>query len=153
MRQDYLYRHFIVLSKAEGVELAAFIQSRQTEFSPKTLADHVETSVIERNINQAEFDLLKEAILENRRGAFYDSTEQERIYFSKLSATYSLLFCLKTEPRIVEYFQNMASDFYLYVGSDIIVQVLSERYLLPADQMMTNTLNIIRDAGGKLRTN
>lgn len=136
--------------EAEGVELASFILSQQPESSPNTIADHVDACLVERNTKQVEFAQLKEAILENLWGAFYDSTHEERLYFAKLSATYTLLFCLNTEPRIVEYFQNMASDFYLYVGSDIIVRVLSEKYLRAEDQMMTNTLRIIGDAGGKI---
>jgi hypothetical protein len=57
------------------------------------------------------------------------SAEEERLYLGKLSRTYLLLFSLNAEPRIIEYFQTMASDFYLYVGSDILIHALSERYL------------------------
>jgi hypothetical protein len=130
--------------------LAAFLQSKFEEETPKTLADHIDNCLIEQNIDSAEYGLLKEAILENLRVAFYDSLLEERLFFTRLSATYTLLFCLNTEPRLVEYFQSMASDFYLYVGSDILVRTISERYLHPEDQMMTNTLKIIREAGGEL---
>lgn len=136
--------------ESEGIELAAFLQSRLEEASPKTLTDHVDACLIENNIDQDEFGVIKEAIFENLRGAFYESTLSERLFFSRLSATYTLLFCLNTEPRLVEYFQSMASDFYLYVGSDILVRTISEKYLRPEDQMTTNTLKIIKDAGGKL---
>ncbi len=78
------------------------------------------------------------------------SEECERLFFSKLCSTYTLLFCLKSEPRIVEYFQKMATDFYLYLGSDLIVRALSERYLRPEDQITRNTLRLIKKAGGKL---
>jgi len=36
---------------------------------------------------------------------FYDSLEVERLYLGKLSRTYTLLFTLNTEPRLIEYFQ------------------------------------------------
>lgn len=91
-----------------------------------------------------------EMIKHNLYEAFYQSTPEERLLFSKLSTTYTLLFCLNTEPRLIEYFQNMASDFYLYVGSDVLVRALSERYLRREDQGTRNALDIIRSAGGKL---
>lgn len=134
----------------EGIELAAFLQSKLDEATPKTLAEHIDNCLIEQNIDSGEYGLLKEAILENLRGAFYDSVLEERLFFTRLSATYTLLFCLNTEPRLVEYFQSMASDFYLYVGSDILVRTISERYLHSEDQMTINTLKIIKEAGGKL---
>jgi hypothetical protein len=72
------------------------------------------------------------------------------VYFGKLSRTYALLFALNAEPRLVEYFQEMSSDFYLYVGSDILVQALSERFLDPKDQRTRNMLRIVGEAGATL---
>ena len=139
-----------LMYERKGIELAAFIQTNGADASNLTLEDHIEKCLLENGIEQPEMLLLEESILENLRCAFYESTEQERLFLSKLSSTYTLLFCLNTEPRIVEYFQHMASDFYLFVGSDILVQMLSETCLHLEDQKMTNTLNIIRDAGGQL---
>jgi hypothetical protein len=84
------------------------------------------------------------------RAAIYESTPAERSYLSKLCRTYLLLFSLNAEPRIVEYFQSMASNFYLYVGSDILIHVLSERYIRPEDQMTTHLLAMLGQAGTTL---
>src|SRR5438552_3916535 len=44
----------------------------------------------------------------------------------------------------------MASNFYLYVGSDILIHALSERYLRPEDQMTTHLLEMLGQAGTTL---
>jgi hypothetical protein len=56
------------------------------------------------------------------RACLYQSTDQEREYLGRLARTYALLFTLNTEPKLVEYFQDMAPDFYLYVGADMLVR-------------------------------
>ena len=67
-----------------------------------------------------------------------------------ISRTYSLLFTLNREPRILEYFHDMTGDFYLYVGSDQIIRAMSEISLPEADQVVTNTLRIAAQVGAKL---
>jgi hypothetical protein len=91
-----------------------------------------------------------EAMLEALRGSFFSSTPEERNYFGKLSRTYALLFTLKTEPRLVRFFEEMASDFYLYVGADVFVRALSERYLPAEDQKARVMLRMAREAGATL---
>ena len=44
----------------------------------------------------------------------------------------------------------MSTKFRLYVGSDLIVRALSERYLRDEGQMTVNMLQILRDAGSEL---
>lgn len=134
----------------QGLEFATFISNHNYSTQHLTISDYFDEIVINYEIEQNRHLLLKEAVLDNLRNSFYNSTEVERLYFARLSATYTLLFCLKSEPRIVQYFQKMAADFYLYVGSDIIVRAISERYLRPEDQITRNTLKLIREAGGKL---
>lgn len=136
--------------ESEGLEFAAFLERKLATTPPRTLVDHVHECLLESGVNPEEYELLRQGISENLRGAFSESMEEERILFSKLGATYTLLFCMKTEPRLVEYFQTMASDFYLYVGSDILVRALSERYLRLEDQLARNALRVISDTGGQL---
>lgn len=84
------------------------------------------------------------------RKAFYSSEEQERLYYGKLSRTFSLMLTLRNEPQVVEYFKGMSGNFVLLIGSDIIIRALSERYLPEADQMTVNMLRILRASGSKL---
>ncbi len=137
--------------ESEGLELAAFLSGASNDAHPAAVSDHLETCIgDDASIAAGDRALIRRAALATLRCAFYESTVEERLYFSRLSATFTLLFCLNTEPRVVEYFQRMASDFFLYVGSDILIQALSERYLRPEDQITRNSLALIREAGGTL---
>ena len=84
------------------------------------------------------------------RRMFYDSTEIQRTVLQRISRAYVVAFALRTEPRILKYFDDMMSDTWLYVGSDILVVALSERYLAPSDQHIRNLLKAARVAGAEL---
>ena len=134
----------------EGLELAAFVAGEGNDRSYESIADQVEEVVDRRNLSGEDAVVVKEIILAVLREAFYTSSAEERLYFGKLARTYTLLFTIQNEPRIVDYFRTMSADFVLYVGADILVRALSERYLRQEDQMTVNMLNILRDAGSSL---
>jgi hypothetical protein len=90
--------------------------------------------------------LMKEVL----RQVLYASDPVERTYCGRLARTYVLLFTMKNTPELIEYFNSMANNFVLYVGSDIIVRAISEFYLAPEDQMTVNALKIIRQSGSRL---
>ena len=138
------------LFETEGLKFAAFLQGTIEAASQECVGDQVDHLLEQQGLPPDIFGPAKDAVMSALQTAFYASSEDERLFFSKLSATYTLLFCLSGNPQVVEYFQTMASDLRLYVGSDILVRALSERYLRPQDQMMRNTLAMIRDAGGIL---
>lgn len=133
-----------------GLELAAFLHDDRNEMKVPTITNNVETVLDDSGLPGQDAIAAKGAIIGVIRTSFYESTECQRIYFGKLSRTYTLLFSLQTEPRIVEYFQSMSSQLSLFVGTDILVRALSERYLRPEDQMTCNMLKILRDAGSQL---
>ncbi|MCY4305724.1 MAG: hypothetical protein OXC62_13250 [Aestuariivita sp.] len=135
----------------EGLMLAAFLSSENNESQyDGTISDQVDDAIEEANLTGATATNSREIALEVLRQAFYNSTEEERIYYGKLSRTYTLMFALRSEPKIVEYFKSMSSNLILFVGPDIIVRALSERYLAPEDQMTVNMLRILREAGSLL---
>ncbi len=136
--------------EVEGLQFAAFLTGALKESILPTISDHVDGCLGETKIPTSDKPTVKIAIINNLQSAFYHSHEAERLLFSRLSATFTLLFCLKTEPRVVEYFQHMAGDFYLYVGSDLLVRTLTERYLLPQDQSTRNALKLMRQLGATL---
>ncbi|GLK16917.1 hypothetical protein [Herbiconiux flava] len=114
------------------------------------VSESVGIALDELEINGAIRVQIGDSALECLRGVLYESTEEEREYLHKLSRTYALLFTLNVEPKLVDYFQRMAGDFYLYVGADQLVRALSERYLEPADQVVGNTLKMAAQAGARL---
>ena len=135
----------------EGLMLAAFLSRENNESQyDGTISDQVDDAMEETNLTGATAVRSKEIALAILQQAFYNSTEEERIYYGKLSRTYTLMFTLRNEPKIVEYFKSMSSNLVLFVGTDIIVRALSERYLAPEDQMTINMLRILREAGSSL---
>lgn len=141
-----------LLFEQEGLELASYIARNEatTQNNLETVQDAVRTAIEESGLKPARIPIVGDNVLGALRGVFYASSEQERLYLGKLSRTYSLLFTLKTEPRLISYFQEMAGDFHLYVGTDILVRALSERYLEPKDQMTRNVLRMAAEAGATL---
>ena len=137
--------------ETEGIEFVDFIKNERAKVNPiPTIADLVDDYFEEQGVKPADWTHLKESVIKNLQRAIYNSSQVERVYFSRSSETYTLLFCLNTEPHIVEYFNKMAANFQLYVGADLIVRAFSERYLHSEDRQTVNTLRIIHSAGGKL---
>lgn len=136
--------------ECEGIELAEFLSGVSEDNYNGSIADHVDLAIDEFELSGAAAVMAKAAALEVLRQAFYKSTEVERLYYGKLSRAYTLMFTLRNEPRIVEYFRGMSSSFVLFVGADIIIRALSERYLPETDQMTVNMLEILKAAGSTL---
>lgn len=91
-----------------------------------------------------------DAVASALRDCFYDSNLDERLYFGKLSRTYEILFTLRHDTRVVSYFNQMAGDLRLYVGTDILVRALSERFIPETDRVVRTTLRMASDAGATL---
>lgn len=139
-----------VTFEMEGLEFASFLHEGEAKHTYESIADIADKVLGESGMGGGPAISIKAALCACLREAFYASSEEERIYFSKLSRTYSLMFSLKVEPRLVDYFQTMVADFYLYVGTDILVRALSERYLKKEDQITRNLLSMIVQAGAHL---
>lgn len=135
----------------KGLELVKFISDTESGDNNFTLDDFVVKSIESiTDFSGSEFQLVRSICLEILRGAFYESEPDERIYFQKLSRTYTFLFIIKNEPRVVEYFQSMTAQFVLYIGSDILIRAISEYFLESEDQMTVNLLKILSASGSKL---
>lgn len=135
----------------KGLEIVQFIHDTSSGDHITTLDEFV-VKAIERqtSLTGTRVQHVRSVCLEVLRGAFYNSQPDERTYFQKLSRVYTLLLIIKNEPKVVEYFQIMTSQFILYVGSDILIRALSEHYLDEEDQMTCNVLRILSSAGSKL---
>lgn len=134
----------------QGLELASFLSNEKVEQPDQlNIPDRVEEVVREFDLGE-HHDLAKNVVLSIISMSFHKTTNQEQEYFDKLSRTYALLFSLRNEPRIVQYFKDMSSNFILFVGSDIIVRALSERYLTKPAQRHINALHILQEANSSL---
>lgn len=138
------------LFEKEGLQFSYFLQNRQNVEIPCTVDDCIEEIVKEANLTSEEISLVGLKIREVIRSIFYNSTETQRRYLGELSRTYVLLFSLRAEPRILEYFASMTEHFRLFIGTDVLIRALTERYLKKEDQQARNALQLSADAGAKL---
>lgn len=134
----------------EGLEFASFLRSCNGNGEYPTITDALREALREMGQTGKHGLLVGDGAFTILRGVLYDSREEERQYLQRLSRTYALLFTLNTEPRLLEFFQDMTGDFRLYVGADQIVRALSEHYLQQPDQMTRNTLLLAARMGAKL---
>ena len=114
------------------------------------ISECADKAIIEDGVRHPKAEFYKRTILDTLQESFYKSSTEERLFFGKLARTYSLLFCLKANPQIINFFQDMAREFHLYVGSDLLVKALSERYVRKEDQRMRTLLKLLVDIGAKL---
>lgn len=132
----------------QGLEFSIYIAGNEGEFP--TITEALREALIEQQHYGKTGQLIGDAAFAALRGVLYSSTDDERRYLQTLSRTYALLFTLNTEPRLLQFFQDMSSDFRLYVGADQIVRALSEHLIPEPDRMTRNTLLIAARAGAKL---
>lgn len=134
----------------EGMSFCAFLENGENNDSYLTIGNQVDIVLNEESESWELKEKFRESILRCLQKAFYESTEAERLLFSKLSKTYSLFFSLKIDHKIIEHFDTISSNFRLLVGSDLLVRSLTERYLDSDDQMTTNMLKLVKDSGAEL---
>ena len=147
---EIVHRALELTFENNGLVLSNFLTGDDQDDQTLTISDQVDYAISEANLSQelaARVRHMSQSIL---RDAFYNSVEEERVYYGKLSRTYTLLFTLRNVPQIVDYFQEMSSNFILFIGADIIIRALSERYLAEKDQMTVNMLRILSGAGSTL---
>jgi hypothetical protein len=145
------HRALEITFEKQGLELAAFVLGEESQDQIQhTMSDYVDQAMDEFSTFGEEREIVKQAVLSILRQSFYRSEPVEREYLSKLSRTYTLLFVLKNEPRIVEFFRRMSSNFVLYVGSDLLIRAISEYYLPSEDRMTWNMFKILQAAGSTI---
>lgn len=134
----------------QGLEFASFLRDPATVSEHPDIAASIADALEQNGISGQVALRLSPFVFQALRHVLYSSTDTERKYLQRLSNTYTLLFILNTEPRLLEFFQEMTGDFYLYVGADQILRALSEQYLDESDQMARNALRIAAQLGATL---
>lgn len=134
----------------DGLRFSAFLEdgtpSDSTPFVSDALRSVMTMSGLAGDTRLAAAD----AILSVLREVFYSSTPRQRTLLQRISRAYGILFALQGEPRILRYFDDAMSNSHLYVGSDVLVSALSERYVQPEDQRTRNLLKSAHLAGATL---
>lgn len=144
------HRTLEITFENQGLEMAHFVNGNGDDQPTFSVSDHLHTAIGDLGISGKYAGRVAELCLRVLRSTFYDSAECERIYLGKMSRTYIMMFILKNDVKVVEYFRNMSGEFNLYVGADILIRALSEYFLNKQDQMTINTLDILTSAGSSL---
>ena len=134
----------------QGLLFAHFLVSSDRTDAPPVIADCIDEVLDTLPVAATDKETYRDHVESIIRKVFYHGSPTQREYLTNLSRTYVLLFTLQAEPRIIEYFSTMSASFRLYLGSDIIVKALSERYLEKEDQVARNLLKMASAAGIKL---
>lgn len=134
----------------QGLLLSNFIIDDEEKDIPLVITDCIEEVLSDGSTPSEKVSLYRGYIEIIITSIFYNSSPTQREYLHHLARTYILLFTLKAEPRIVEYFSSMGAEFRLFVGSDILVKAISERYLNEEDKLVTNMLKLAAEGGMNL---
>lgn len=134
----------------EGLEFSAFIAGRSHDHEYSTVSHLIREEMSERHLRIAQKERLGPSVLEIMRRVLYASNATERAYIERISKTYALLFSLASHPHIADYLNDVARNFHLYVGSDVIIRALSENLLTPENQVTRAALESARVAGATL---
>lgn len=125
----------------QGLILAAYLENRIATIS---ISDQIVERQVEdvlaktpgrKNISPEMIKLCLGVL----RGIFYRPNKIERNYLGYLSRTSLLVMTMRKSPRMLEYFNKMGGNFRLFVGTDLLVKVLSEQQL-PEDQRHVDLL-------------
>ncbi|WP_431112484.1 hypothetical protein [Variovorax paradoxus] len=147
---DSVHGYFV----EQGLVLAAFLEKKleRLDIRDQVLEDELRKALSGRadvkkgDITPSGFG----ACLRVLRGIFYEPSPGERHYLSYLSRTSMLFNTLQSSPKIIEYFSNMAGNYRLLVGTDMLVKALAETYLPDEQKQITNLLKIAAEMGATL---
>lgn len=134
----------------DGLRFSRFLTDQDPEYSAPFVSDALR-SVLDKNsltgdLRSQAADMMNRAL----RSLFYASTHLQRTLLKRISHAYSIIFSLKGEPRVLKYFEESLSQTWLYVGADVLITALSERYLQPEDQHTRNLLKSASITGATL---
>jgi hypothetical protein len=131
----------------QGLLFSHFISSQEGNDPPLIVSDCIDEALIKCVIEPNLVEKYRDYVESLLRKIFYNGSPNQRNYLTHLSRTYVLLFSLQAEPKIIEYFSSMSSSFKLFLGSDILVKTLSERYLEEKNQVARNLLRMASSSG------
>jgi hypothetical protein len=138
----------------QGLEFSDFLLNDGGKDSfESNLSATVFEILSESNIGHAKDDKVGNALILSIRDLMYGGSLQSKDYLRALSKTYQMLFLLKCEPKVVDFFQSMAGSMRIFVCTSILVPALSEIFLEPQNQRYWSLLRAASSRGVKLIVN
>ena len=134
----------------DGLRFSQFLEGARLADSTPFVSDAVRSVIDRQNLTGETRLLVADAIADALRKVFYSSTVSQRNLLQRMSRAYSIVFALNGEPRVLRYFDDAFSHTTLYVGADILIKTLSERYVQREDQHTRNLIKSAQSAGARL---
>lgn len=138
----------------QGLEFSDFLlNSDCNEKFEVNLSETVDDILSNSSVISKNKQKVKNALILSIRDMIYLGSVESKEYLRSLSKTYMMLFLLKCDPKIVEYFQSMSSNLTIYVCTSILVPAFSEIYLEPQNKRYWGLLKAAKSRGVKLVVN
>ena len=138
----------------QGLEFSDFLLNDGGKDSfESNLSNTVFEILNDSNIEKAKSSKVGNALILSIRDLMYSGSIESKEYLRSLSKTYQMLFLLKCEPKVVDFFQSMAGDMRIFVCTSILVPALSEIFLEPQNQRYWSLLKAASSRGVRLIVN
>lgn len=138
----------------QGLEFSDFLLNGGcSDTFEGSLADTVDDILNESSIIDKNRSKVRDSLIVSIREIVYHGTNETKQYLQSLSKTYLMLFLLKCDPKIVEFFQVMAGNLKVFVCTSILVPAFSEIHLEPQNQRYWSLLKAAAARGVKLAVN
>ena len=134
----------------DGLRFSRFLSDRTSDEAEPFLTDSLRAVLDEHGLTGEDRTSAGNAIGVVLRSMFYSSSPDQRLLMQRMSRAYVIAFALKSEPRVLRYFDDLLAETHLYVGTDVLVNALSERYVPTEDQHTRNLLRAASAAGARL---
>lgn len=147
---DAVMRCLEQLFMNDGLRLTQFLDGAEEDLSEDTVQDSAVTAMRDLGLSGKGAPAHLAAMMAALRSVFYQTTESQKEHMAFLSRTYALMFSMKYDLKISSYFADMKSKFRLLVGTDVIIQALSEVRLLEEDRATHGMLKALSASGAEL---
>lgn len=138
----------------QGLEFSDYLlNGGSSDLFESNLSDTVDlvldqSSIIDKNRSKA-----KTALILAIRDLVYSGSPESKNYLKSLSKTYLMLFLMKCDPQVINYFQNMAGKMRIFVCTSILVPAFSEVYLQDQNKRYWSLLKSAKSRGVRLLVN
>jgi hypothetical protein len=149
-----LYKIIEKIFYKQGLDFADFLLNNGcSDTFEGNLNETVDEILDESAIKDRDKFKIKDVLIVSIRHLIYHGSENTKQYLYSLSKTYLMLFLLKCDPSIVDFFQTMAGNLTIFVCTSILVPAFSEIYLEPQNQRYWSLLKSAKSRGVKLVVN
>jgi hypothetical protein len=138
----------------QGLEFSDFLLNGGCkDLFESNLSETVDLVLDSSNVIDKNRVKVKTALILAIREIVYSGSPNVHNYLKSLSKTYLMLFLLKCDPHIINYFQAMAGKMRIFVCTSILVPAFSEVYLEDQNRRYWNLLKAAKSRGVRLLIN